>query len=222
MSDRAEGGDTLQSGGPAIESGLNAAVVAVEDLTPLIFVRHGETDWNRELRFQGQRDIPMNERGRRQAARNGRAVASILAAGDWRLVASPLGRSVETMRILLQPAGQPGRPFATDAALVEAHYGDWEGLTLAEITERYPEESRAREANKWGYVPPNGESYAMLSDRVSAWLRTLDAPTFIVAHGGVLRVLMHLLAGLPSHDAPHLAVPQDRVILFTRSAVLTI
>ena len=48
------------------------------------------------------------------------------------------------------------------------------------------------------------------------WLETLDAPTFVVAHGGILRALLHLLAGLPAHDAPHLAVPQDRVILFTR------
>ena len=53
---------------------------------PLVFIRHGETDWNRELRFQGQRDIPLNDHGRRQAARNGRAVAGILAASEWQLI----------------------------------------------------------------------------------------------------------------------------------------
>lgn len=189
---------------------------------PLVFVRHGETDWNRELRFQGQRDVPMNERGRRQAARNGRAVAGILATREWRLVASPLRRSIETMQILLKAAGQGGRDFDTDAALVEANYGDWEGLTLIDIGERFPEAARAREADKWAYVPTNGESYAMLSKRVAGWLETLDRPTFVIAHGGVLRALLYLLAGLPSHDAPHLAVPQDRVILFTEHAVLTI
>jgi probable phosphoglycerate mutase len=62
----------------------------------------------------------------------------------------------------------------------------------------------------------------MVSDRVAAWLRTLDAPTLVVAHGGVLRALLYHLAGLPAHDAPHLAVPQDRAILFTPLAVLTI
>jgi probable phosphoglycerate mutase len=189
---------------------------------PLIFVRHGETDWNRELRFQGQKDVPLNEHGRRQAARNGRALAGVLAADDWRLVASPLGRTVETMRILLAAAGQPERPFATDPVLMEANYGAWEGWTLAEIDERWPEAARARQAAKWSYVPPAGESYAMVSDRIAAWLRTLDAPTFVVAHGGVLRALLHLLAGLPSHDAPHLAVPHDRAILFTPKAVLTV
>jgi broad specificity phosphatase PhoE len=188
----------------------------------LVFVRHGETDWNRELRFQGRRDIPLNDIGRRQAARNGRAVAGILASADWRLVASPLGRSVETMRILLAAAGQPDRAFETDPALVEAHYGEWEGLTLSEIDAGHPEAMKMREADKWGYVPPSGESYAMLSQRVAAWWKDCEHPAFIVAHGGVLRALMYQLSGLPPHDAPHLAVPQDRVILFTRRSVLTI
>ena len=164
----------------------------------------------------------MNALGRRQALRNGRAVAGLLRADDWRLIASPLGRSVETMHLVLDAAGESGRSFATDAVLMEAHYGDWEGLTLDEIGQRHPDEARAREADKWGYVPPNGESYAMLAERVAGWLTTLDQPTFVVAHGGILRALLHLLAGLPGHDAPHLAVPQDRVILFTPERVLTI
>ena len=189
---------------------------------PLIFVRHGETDWNRELRFQGQKDVELNALGRRQAARNGRALAGILRAGEWRFVASPLGRSLETMRILLEAAGQPTGTFATDPALLEANYGEWEGRTLAEIATGDPEAARAREADKWGYVPPAGESYAMVSDRVASWLKTLEAPTLVVAHGGVLRALLYHLAGLPAHDAPHLAVPQDRAILFTPVAVLTI
>jgi broad specificity phosphatase PhoE len=189
---------------------------------PFVFIRHGETDWNRELRFQGQQDIPLNAIGRRQAARNGRAVAGILAEQEWRLIASPLERSVETMRIVLAAARQPERQFETSPALVEAHYGDWEGLTLAEINERHLDAAKAREADKWGYAPPNGESYSMLSERVAAWLESISAPALLVAHGGVLRALMHQLGGLPPHDAPHLAVPQDRVILFTQHSVLTI
>ena len=189
---------------------------------PLVFIRHGETDWNRDLRFQGQRDIPLNARGRRQAARNGRAVAGILAECDLTLVASPLGRALETMRIALAAAGMNGRRFATDDLLREANYGEWEGMTIEEIAARRPAEARARNVDKWGYAPPNGESYKHVSERVTKWLKTLDGPTFVVAHGGILRALLYLLAGLPAHDAPHLAVPQDRVILFTESDVLTI
>ena len=189
---------------------------------PLVFIRHGETDWNREFRFQGQRDIPLNDHGRRQAERNGRATASILAEGSWELFSSPLERAVETMRLVLRAAGEPDIHFTTDPVLREVNYGAWEGLTLAEIQEQFPEGSKARDADKWNYAPTNGESYSMLSDRIEAWLQTLDQPAFVVAHGGVLRVLMYLLAGLPAHDAPHLAVPQDRIILFTESNVLTI
>ncbi len=189
---------------------------------PLVFIRHGETDWNRELRFQGQRDVPINARGREQAARNGRAVAGILREGEWQLVASPLGRAVETMRIVLETAGEGGRRFSTDAALKEANFGAWEGLTVKDIARRFPQAVQTRERDKWGFAPPDGESYAALSERVAGWLAALDAPTFVVAHGGTLRALFYLLAGLPAHDAPHLAVPQDRVILFTQRSVLTI
>jgi broad specificity phosphatase PhoE len=188
----------------------------------LVFIRHGETDWNRELRFQGQRDVPINARGRRQAARNGRAVAGILAAEEWRLVASPLGRAVETMEIVLAAAGEGGRRFATDAALMEANFGDWEGLTANDIAKRYPPAVKARDRDKWGFTPPNGESYAALSERVARWLAALSAPTFIVAHGGTLRVLLYLLAGLDAQNAPHHLVPQDRAILFTQGEVLAI
>lgn len=191
-------------------------------LAPLVFIRHGETDWNRALRFQGQRDIPLNDHGRRQAARNGRAVADILASGEWRLVASPLSRAVETMEIVLKEAGQARRRFDTDAALMEVHYGAWEGLTIREIAQTRPEEARARDTDKWGFAPPGGESYARLAERIANWLTSVNGPTFIVAHGGVLRALMHLRAGLPGHDVPHLAVPQDRVMLFTRTTVLTL
>jgi probable phosphoglycerate mutase len=189
---------------------------------PLVFVRHGETDWNVDFRFQGRRDIPLNERGRRQAERNGRAVAGILAEGRFRLVCSPLGRALETMRIALAAAGDPEHPFDIAPVLMEADYGDWEGLTIGEIARRYPDQERARDIDKWSYAPPNGESYAMLSERVAGWLATVDGPTFIVAHGGVLRAFLHLLAGLPSDEAPRLYVPQDRVFLFTEKAVLTI
>lgn len=189
---------------------------------PLIFIRHGETDWNRADRFQGQQDVPLNALGRRQAERNGRAVAGLLASRDWRLIASPLGRAVETMEIALAAAGRAGEPFARDPVLREASYGDWEGLTLTEINARFPEACRERERDKWRFVPPSGESYEAVAVRISGWLDTVNAPTLVVAHGGVLRALLFLLAGLPPHDAPHLAVPQDRVILFTPSIVVTI
>ena len=205
---------------------LEGSAAAAEDRAlaplPIIFVRHGETDWNRAARLQGQRDIPLNALGRRQAARNGRALAGLLAASPWSAVASPLQRATETMEIVRIAAGQPHLPFRTDPLLRELSYGDWEGLTLPELAIRDPDGARGREADKWGYVPPAGESYEVAARRVVTWLGTLLGPTLVVAHGGILRILLHHFAGQPSHDAPHLAAPQDRVVLFTRVAVYTI
>ncbi|MBA3517261.1 MAG: histidine phosphatase family protein [Rhizobiales bacterium] len=206
----------------ATASKAAAAGRQVASRVPLIFIRHGETDWNREARLQGQQDIPLNGLGRRQAERNGRALAGVLAAGDWRAIASPLSRAAETMRILLAAAGRPDVGFEIDPILKEISYGDWEGLTLAEVAHRDADGARARERDKWSFVPPAGESYALGAERVGAWLESLDGPSLVVAHGGILRILLHLLAGLPSHDAPYLATPQDRVVLFTRTAVFTI
>jgi probable phosphoglycerate mutase len=79
-----------------------------------------------------------------------------------------------------------------------------------------------RALDKWGFVPPAGESYAMVSERVARWLQTLDGPTLVVAHAGIMRGLLFRLAGLPARDAPHFTVPHDRVILFTSQSVLTI
>lgn len=189
---------------------------------PLIFVRHGETDWNRTSRFQGQRDIALNALGRRQAERNGRAVAGLLASRSWRLFASPLGRTMETMQILLAAAGRPDAPFETDARLQEASYGDWEGLTPDEIAAFEAGVHERRALDKWGFLPPAGESYAMVSERVAAWLSTLDGPTLVVAHAGIMRGLLFRLADLTAREAPHFVVPHDRVILFTRERVLTI
>ena len=181
---------------------------------PLLFVRHGETDWNRRLRLQGQRDVPLNDLGRRQAARNGRALAALIDARDWRFLASPLQRATETMRIVLAAVGRDGEAFETDGRLMEISFGRWSGLTLDEVAAQDPLGAVARSADKWNYVPPEGESYAMLCARVADWLAGLDGRSVVVAHGGVLRVLMRLLLGLPAHDAPYLSVPQDRVAAF--------
>jgi len=192
------------------------------DRQPLIFIRHGETDWNRGSRFQGQRDVPLNALGRRQAERNGRAVAGLLAAQDWRLFASPLGRTMETMQIVLAAAGRPGAPFETDPRLREASYGDWEGLTPGEISALDADVHERRSRDKWGFLPPAGESYAIVSERVAAWLATIDKPTLVVAHAGIMRGLLFRLAGMAGREAAHFTAPHDRVILFTRERVLTI
>ncbi|MGV8839830.1 MAG: histidine phosphatase family protein [Bauldia sp.] len=180
----------------------------------LVFVRHGETDWNVEARLQGQKDIPLNENGRTQARRNGLVlVRDVPDVSAFDFVASPLGRAHETMLILRAAMGLDPAGFRTDPALLEITFGIWEGLTLAEIDADGTAEGRRRQADKWGYVPPGGESYAMLADRVTRWLGSIDRDTVAVSHGAVGRVVQGLLLGVGPEDVPNLPIPQDRMFV---------
>jgi probable phosphoglycerate mutase len=185
----------------------------------LVFVRHGQTDWNVEGRLQGQRDIPLNDIGRAQARRNGEVIRDrIPEAAGFDFVASPLSRTRETMEILraamaLDPAG-----YEIDTRLLEITFGELEGLTYEDIETRDPGWSRARHADKWNYLPPGGESYHMLSVRIIGWLETLSRPSLVVAHGGVGRVLRAHLLGLDKLATVSEDFPQDRVFLWRDGA----
>jgi len=185
----------------------------------LILIRHGETDWNAEGRLQGQMDIPLNPKGRGQAARNGRTLAEHLAAEgrgadtfDW--VASPLIRARVTMEILRGEMGLDPTAYRPDPELVEISFGDWEGSTMAEMRDIDPVGRAARKQDKWGFVPPSGESYEMLSQRIRPWLFGLTGDTICVAHGGITRVVRGMLEGIPPAEIPIANIPQDRIYIW--------
>lgn len=184
----------------------------------LIFIRHGETPWNAEGRLQGQRDIPLSEVGRGQARRNGQVLARYLASierpeetFDW--VASPLSRACETMQLVRTEMDVDPGSFERDDRLKEITFGDWEGSTMKELKAQNRAAVMARKADKWGFVPPGGESYEILSRRINAWYGTLERDTVVVAHGGISRVLRGLAFGTPSCHVPVLDVPQDRFLV---------
>jgi broad specificity phosphatase PhoE len=187
----------------------------------IYFIRHGETDWNRDRRYQGQQDIPLNDTGRHQAARNGRVLAPALgerAAGiDY--VASPLQRARETMQILRGELGLAPQAYRTDDRLKEVHYGSWEGQLQDDLLSTDPEGRAARERDAWGWQPRGGESYADMSRRVTRWLEEVAGDTVVVAHGGVSRALRGLLLDLPKLQVPSLPVPQDKVLVVARGSV---
>lgn len=184
-------------------------------------VRHGQTDWNAESRFQGQKDIPLNELGRAQAAGNGVALARIIGrAEDFDFVASPLGRTRHTMELMRAAMGLYPMAYRTDDRLKEVCFGDWEGLTIPELQSHYPERIAARAGGKWDFIPPgeNAESYEILSWRVGAWLTSLDRPTICVSHGGIVRSIFRLVADTEKDEACQMHVPQDRILKVDRNA----
>jgi broad specificity phosphatase PhoE len=187
----------------------------------LVFMRHGETDWNVEARLQGQQDIPLNARGRAQAAAYAEVLRREIPEFErFHFVTSPLGRAVETMRILRRALGLDPNGYRVEPELIEITFGSWEGFTLAELAADGSDAARRREADKWGYVPPNGESYAMLSARIGRWLRSLDGDTVAVSHGAVGRVVQGLLLGAEKAEIPSLPSPQDRLLIFRAGKAL--
>lgn len=181
----------------------------------LVFLRHGETDWNVEGRLQGQRDVPLNERGRRQARRNGEAIAAAIPdIAAFAFVASPLQRARETMEIARAAMGLDPKAYAVDERLLEITFGDWEGFTTAEIRAREPAGLAAREADKWRFSPPGGESYERLAGRIREWHAELGPRTVVAAHGGVGRVLWIDLVGLTPDEAVAIDVPHDKVFVW--------
>jgi broad specificity phosphatase PhoE len=182
---------------------------------PLCVVRHGETDWNAEGRLQGQQDIRLNGRGRDQASSVGRLLKrDYPGVITFDFVSSPLVRAQDTMRLLRGELGLDPEAYRLDERLKELTFGSWEGFTWSEMQARDAVGCTAREADKWGYRPPGGESYAMLSERIAGWLADLKAPTLAVTHGGVARVLLGLLAGVAQKDLPLRDITQGRALMF--------
>jgi broad specificity phosphatase PhoE len=181
----------------------------------LVFLRHGETDWNVEGRLQGQHDVPINAKGRRQARQNGETVLrAVPEAVTFDFVASPLSRARETMEIARAAMGLDPADYRVDDMLKELTFGDWEGFTYRDIERVDPGWIARRQADKWLFQPPGGESYQMLSRRIVGWLRTVDKPTVVVSHGGVGRVLRAHLLNLDPLSTVIEDFPHDRVFLW--------
>tara|TARA_B100000949_G_scaffold216854_1_gene214055 strand:- start:1354 stop:1947 length:594 start_codon:yes stop_codon:yes gene_type:complete len=186
------------------------------DKLSLYVIRHGQTDYNREGRLQGARDIPLNALGRSQAASNGKRLAALPGfdadTHDW--VASPLSRTRETMELVRANAGLEPGGYRTDDLLIELSFGEWEGHTMDEIELDHPGVDRERDAAKWDFCPPGdgAESYEMLASRIDRFLETVTGPSVIVAHGGVIRALFNRIGGIDGNAAAMIDVPQDRIL----------
>jgi probable phosphoglycerate mutase len=187
-------------------------------------IRHGQTDWNAEGRMQGQKDIGLNDTGRRQATDNGRKLARILgqSAAEFDFVSSPLGRTRDTMERLRSAMGLAPGDYRLDERLKELSFGDWEGSTLQELARLSPERVEERTRQKWGFIPPgdDAESYEILSWRIGAWLKSVEGPTVCVSHGGVIRSCFRLIGGVNEDEACEMNIPQDRILRIDRDQKL--
>lgn len=164
------------------------------DITRLIAVRHGETEWNKATRIQGQLDIALNATGQWQAAQAAAALADEPIAAVY---ASDLQRATATAQAIAQPHGVAVR-LHTD--LRERHFGDMQGLTWQTIYEQHPEVAQAWRARVPDFAPAGGETLLALQARVAGVVQQLASAhtgelIVLVAHGGILDMLYRLATG---------------------------
>ncbi len=164
--------------------------------TRIVLIRHGQTAWNRTVRFRGQADPPLDKVGREQAEATARYVAE-----RWPVdvvYASPMGRAVETGQAIARAHGLSVQAFD---GLLDIDFGEWEGHSPEEVKKRYPGLLQA-----WFEAPqtvkvPGGESLAIVRERVTGGLREVlhshrEQTVAMVGHMVVNRVLLCAVLGL--------------------------
>ncbi len=163
--------------------------------TTVLLTRHGQTEWNRDERFRGQIDVPLNAVGERQAAALGERLAAFPVSAIY---SGPLQRARQTAAIC---AGRLGLAAQVLPGLLDANYGEWHGLSPAEVAVRYPEQY-----HQWLNAPgqvcfPAGESFADMQRRAVEALESAVAAhpgeaVVLVAHMGVNKALLCAMLGL--------------------------
>jgi len=174
--------------------------------TVTLLLRHGQTPMSVQKRYAGLSDVPLTEVGVQQAAAAGKRLA---LAGLTAIVTSPLARAVRTAEAV---AAATGAPVEADEGFRETDFGAWDGLTFAEVGERWPAELTAWLADP-DVAPPGGESFADVSTRVEGALRRVLADhqgrtVLIVSHVTPIKTLVAaaLLAPPPALYRMHLDV----------------
>lgn len=167
-------------------------------------VRHGETDWNLENKIQGQTDTDLNDNGRKQAEELADRVARELS-GIKKIYSSRQKRALETAQII-------GRRLSVSPivyqGLEEINLGKWEGYTWRQVREEFKEEYQVWHQNRRYQVPPDGESYQQLLDRLLPALddivRKEGQDVLIVTHSAVIMTLMSYVYDTPFEDMARL------------------
>ena len=162
-------------------------------MTTLLLVRHGETDWNRDGRWQGGSNTSLNELGREQA----RSLADQLDGNIDVVYSSDLARARETAEIV---AAKLGLEVRLDPRLRERGFGSWEGLTTREIEELFADSHRRWREGE-GAGADDAETFEDFSARVNDFLADVlrlhpDEEVLVISHGGSIRVIHALAAGV--------------------------
>ena len=191
----------------------------------IYLVRHGETLANRAGRWLGHSDSPLTDRGLTQSFAFAAALAELLPdRTSVDLQCSPLPRARRTAGLIAERLALAPEQCRISPLLAEHAFGQWEGLTEAEIEARFPGAQQERHRTHWTYVVPGGESYEQLYRRASEWISAPKrAPiTIAVTHAKTSRTLRGAYLGLDPASILAFKHPQDRIFELRNGEIATI
>ncbi len=171
---------------------IHSEKTVLRDLPDLWILRHGETEWNRAGRLQGQLDSPLTETGVAQARAQGAILRELDLPKGVQMTVSPLERALRTAEIANAALGLP---LVQDPALMEINLGQWQGQTPLELAKTHPDLDMHGDPHLWKFGAPGGETLSEMTERVRGVLSRITAPTVIVTHGVTSRLLRALALG---------------------------
>ena len=179
----------------------------------ILICRHGQTEWNLENRKQGWLDSELTELGKSQAKALQIGLKTFCREKKFKVICSPLGRVKNTAKIALANA-QYVSEISYDDRLKEHSFGTWEGLNSEEIEVSFPGMQEKREKDCWDFQLPEGESYAILEDRLTSFLDDIDKSEDILlfCHEMVSKTLRKILLNLTKQQA--LVLTHDQFSFF--------
>lgn len=178
----------------------------------IYLLRHGETVFNTQGRYQGQLDSPLTDVGIEQVQQNAVMLKSLLGnPQDWKIISSSLGRALQSAEIICETIGYDFNDVVKDHRLAEVAVGDWAGLTIKEIEKSWPSLLENTDHYNWYFNAPNGESYDSVVARLTDWLDSVkdEQNVIVISHGLTGRILRGIYAGLAKDHALKLDVSQD-------------
>lgn len=182
---------------------------------PIIYLlRHGQTEWNVEGRYQGQLDSPLTEKGKLQAKENALKISKYIDINTSKLYASPLTRARDTAYILAEALEIKRNDIIFEENLKEINYGIFEGKTKEYCRTKLSREFEAREMAKYNYVLEGGESYEMVEVRLREWLKNVEKEKMIVviAHEMINRALRGIYSEMKKDEMLMLRQSNDVLI----------
>ena len=182
-------------------------------------MRHGATDWNAAARYQGNTETELSDAGREQVVQNARLVEAFAPGwgddgADWRIVSSPLVRARQSAALLASELCLRDPEVRTEPAFAELSMGRWEGLNSQQVKDEYPAERKARKCDRWGFKPVGGDSLAERHAAVRDAVEGLNSHSIIVAHAGILRIVLHVLGGEPIQRAAAAEIDHTCILIW--------